>query len=69
MFVVMMQDAEVRDLDDRAAGGRLHGPGGGSVLVEREVRSPVIVREVLAQVAAQGALVPHDDVVEVLRRM
>jgi len=38
-----------------------------TVRVEREVRSPlVIVHEVLPEVAAQRALVPHDDVVEAL---
>jgi len=62
-----MQAAEVGDLHDPAAGRRLRDPRDGRILVQREVRSPpVIVREVLLKVAAQGALVPDDDVVEAL---
>jgi len=57
----------MRDLDDRAAGRRLRRSRDGRVLVQREVRSPlVIVDDVLQEVTAQRALVPHDDVVEAL---
>ena len=66
-FVVVMQPANVRDLDDRAAGWRLGNPRDGSILVQREVSAPlVIVREVALQVTVQRALVPHDDVIEAL---
>ena len=51
-FVVVMQTADVWELDDRAQVRRLNGTRDGSVLVEREVRAPlVIVREVALQVA------------------
>ena len=66
-FVVMVQTAEVRDLDDRAAGRRLYRPRNRRILVQREVRAPlVIVGQVLLEVAAQRPLVPHDDVIEAL---
>jgi hypothetical protein len=62
-----MQAAEVWDFDDRAAAGRLLLPGRRCILVQREVGSPlVIVGEVLLEVTAERALVPHDDVVEAL---
>jgi hypothetical protein len=62
-----MQAADVLDLDDCAAGRRLFRPRDGRILLRGEVRSPfVIVGEVLLEVAAQRALVPHDDVVEAL---
>ena len=64
---MMMQPAEVRDLDDRAVRRRLRRPRDGRILVERQVGSPpVVVDEVVLEVATQRALVPHDDVVEVL---
>jgi hypothetical protein len=66
-FVVVMQTADVWDLDDRAASWRLGGPRDGSILVQREVSAPLmIVAEVVLQVAVQRALVPHDDVIEAL---
>src|SRR5713101_3426549 len=62
-----MQTADVWDLNDRAADRRLRPPRYGSILVQREMSSPlVIVGEVALQVAAQRALVPHDDVIEAL---
>ena len=62
-----MQAAEVRDLDDRIAGQWPACPWHGCILVQREVRSPlVVVGELLLEVAAQRALVPYDDVVEAL---
>ena len=64
---MVMQTADVWDCDDRAAGWRLGSPRDGSILVQREVSAPlVIVGEVALQVAAQRALVPHDDVIEAL---
>ena len=62
---MMMQAADVRDWDDRAAGWRLGNPRDGRIFVQREVSAPlVVVNEVALQVAAQGAFVPHDDVIE-----
>jgi hypothetical protein len=59
-FVVMMQAADVRDWDDRAAGWPLGNPRDGRIFVQREVSAPlVIVNEVALQVATQGALVPQ----------
>jgi hypothetical protein len=57
----------VRDLDDPAAANRLLRPASWCILVQREVGAPVvIVGEVLLEVTAKRALVPHDDVVEAL---
>ena len=62
-----MQAADVRDLDDCAAGRRLFRPRDGRILLQGEVRSPFVIGgEVLLEVAAQRALVPYDDVVEAL---
>ena len=62
-----VQAADVRDLSDRAASRRLHRPRSRRILVQREVRAPlVIVRKVLLEVAAQRPLVRHDDVIEAL---
>jgi hypothetical protein len=64
---MVMQTVDVWDLDDRAGGWRLDSPRDGSILVQREVSAPLmIVGEVVLQVAAQRALVPHDDVIEAL---
>jgi hypothetical protein len=50
---VMIQAAEVRDLDDRAAGRWLRRPRDGRIPVQREVRAPlVVVGEVLPEVPA-----------------
>lgn len=58
---------EVRELDDRSLAGQLDGPVNRGVLVEREAGpEPMVVRDVLAQVAAQATLVPDDHVVEAL---
>jgi hypothetical protein len=66
-FVVVMQTADVCDWDNRATGWRLGRPTDGSILIQREVSAPlVIVGEVALQVAAQRALVPHDEVIEAL---
>src|SRR4029450_4570978 len=63
----MMQSADVRDLDDRAAADRLLRPASWCILVQREVGAPVVVvGEVLLEVTAERAVVPHDDVVEAL---
>src|SRR2546427_345648 len=62
-----MQATDVWDLNDRAEGRWLRSPRDGSILVQREVRSPfVIVNKVALQVAAQRALVPDDDMIEAL---
>jgi hypothetical protein len=64
---VMVQTADVGNGDDRAAVGCLLRPWDGRVLVQREVRAPlVVVSEVLLQMAAQRTLVPDDEVVDAL---
>ena len=64
---MVMQATDVWDLNDRAEGRWLRSPRDGSILVQREVRSPfVIVNKVALQVAAQRALVPDDDMIEAL---
>jgi hypothetical protein len=66
-FVVVMQAANVWDLNNRTEGRWLRRPRDGSIFVQREVSSPfMIINEVALQVAAQGALVPDDDVIEAL---
>ena len=50
-FVVVMQTAEVWNMDDRAAGWRLSGPRHRSVLVQREVSSPLVI---VGEVALEG---------------
>jgi hypothetical protein len=66
-FVVVMQAADVRDWDDRAAAWWLSHPRDRRIFVKREVSPPlVIVNEVVLQVAAQRAFVPDDDVIEAL---
>ena len=62
-----MQTADVWDCGDRATRRRLGSPMDGSIFIQREMSAPfVIVDEVAPQVAAQRALVPHDDVIEAL---
>ncbi len=52
-FVVMVKAAEVRHLDNRAAGWQVGRARHGRVLVERQVRAPlVIVGEVLLEMVA-----------------
>jgi hypothetical protein len=66
-FVMVMQTADVWDLDNRATRWRLDRPRDGRILVQGEIRAPrVIVSEVALEVAVQRALVPHDDVIEAL---
>lgn len=55
------------DLHDPATGRWPRGPRDGRVFVQREVGVPLaVIGEVLLEVAAQGALIPGDDVVEAL---
>jgi len=64
-FVVMLHAADVGDFDNRARGGRLNAPRHRGVLVERQVGpEPVIVGDVLAEVATKRTLVPDDHMVE-----
>jgi hypothetical protein len=68
-FVVVMQATNVWDLNNRTEGRWLRHPRDGSIFVQREVSSPfMIINEAALQVAAQGALVPDDDVIEALAR-
>lgn len=43
VFVVIMQAAEVRDLDDASLAGRMDLAGAGAVLLERLVVAPAVV--------------------------
>ena len=51
-FVMVMQAAQVRDFDDRAASRRLPRPRDGRILVQRQVRSPLVIRRDLASPAS-----------------
>src|SRR2546428_427012 len=63
----MMQAADLGNRDDRAQSRRLNWPPVGCVLVEREMSaSPVIVREVAGQDAAQVAFAEDKNVIETL---
>src|SRR5262249_38200985 len=57
--------AEVWDLDDRASSGWLWSPGNGRVLLQREVRTPlVMIGQEADERASKGPLIPHDDMIE-----
>src|SRR4030095_7673662 len=60
-----MESVEVRDLNDRAAGWPLHSPRHRRILLQREVRAPlVIVVHEASEGAPKGAFIPDDDVIE-----
>ena len=62
---MVRQPAEVRDLNDRAAGWRLRGAWDGRVLVQGEVKTPfVVISQEVFEGASKGPLIPHDNVVE-----
>jgi hypothetical protein len=64
---MVLEAADVRHLDDRAAGWQLCSPRDRRILVQREVSTPlVIVIEEKSKRASQGLLIPHDDVIETL---
>jgi len=66
--VVMMQATDFRNLHDPARLGELNGPGVRRILVERQMRaSPVIVREVAAQGAAQVPFAEDENVIQYTR--
>ena len=66
-FVMVMQPADVGDLNDRAAGRRLRCPSQGRVLVQRQVRPPlVIIGQELPERASKRPLVQDDHVIETL---
>ena len=66
-MVVVVQAADVGDLDDPASARRLRRPRDRGVLVQRQVSAPlVVVAEISSQVATERAFVPDDDVVEAL---
>src|SRR3989442_8107100 len=63
----MMQATDFGNRDDRTQSRRLNWPPVGCVLVEREMSaSPVIVREVAGQDAAQVAFAEDENVIETL---
>ena len=62
-----MDPADVRHLDDRAAGWRLCCPCERRILVQGEMRPPlVIIGQEELEGASEGSLVPHDHVIETL---
>ena len=64
---MVMQPAEMRDLNDRAAGWRLLGAWEGRVLVQGEVRTPfVVIGQEVSEDASKGTFIPHDHVIETL---
>jgi hypothetical protein len=64
---MVMEPVDMRDLKDRPAGRQVRRPRLGRVLVQGEVRPPlVIVGQELFERASKGPLIPHDDVIEAL---
>jgi hypothetical protein len=60
----MMQTAHFREGNDIAGGGKLYGAGQWAVLVEREMRSGVMmILKIARQDAAQVMLVEDDNVI------
>ena len=55
------------NLDDRAAGRRLSSPWNGRVLVQGEVRTPLVIKgHETFERSSKRPLIPHDDVIETL---
>ena len=66
-FVVVLQTADVRDLDNRAAGWRLRRPRHGRILVQGKMGAPlVIIGQEEFERASKGPLIPHEEVIETL---
>ena len=64
---MVMDPADVRYLDDRAAGWRLYRPCDRRILVQGEMRPPlVIISQEELEGASEGSLIPHDHVIETL---
>jgi hypothetical protein len=63
----MMQTSDLGNLHDRASIGELDWPDIRRILVEREMRScMVIIREVAGQVVAEVSLVENEHVIQAL---
>ena len=61
----MTQAADLWEGDNVAGRGRLHGPGLGAILSEREMRAAsVVILKVCRQHTAQVTLIEDDDVIE-----
>ena len=59
-FVMVMDPADMRHLDDRAAGWRLYRPCDRRILVRGETRPPlVIIGQAELEGASEGSLVPQ----------
>ena len=55
------------NLDDRAAGRRLSNPWNGRVLVQGEVRTPLVIKgQETSERSSKRPLIPHGDVIETL---
>jgi hypothetical protein len=62
---VVMESVEVRDLNDPAAGWRLYNPRDRRILLQGEVRAPlVIVVQEASEDAPKGSFIPDDYVIE-----
>ena len=61
----MVQAADLWEGNDGTCRGRLHGPGLGAILVQREMcPASVVVLKVCRQYTAQVTLIEDDDVIE-----
>jgi hypothetical protein len=66
----MMQTADLREGNNVARGGKLHATRPWAVLVEREMRSGVMmILKIARQYAAQVTLVEDDNVIQTSRRI
>ena len=64
---MVLQTADVWDLDDHAGGWRLYSSWDGRILTQGEMRPPaMIVVEEEPKGASKGALIQHDDMIETL---
>ena len=62
---MVLQTADMGDLNDRTAGWRLRSPRDRRILVQREVRAAlVIIVQEESERATKGPLIPDDDMIE-----
>ena len=64
---MVMEAADVGNLNNRAAGWRLCGPRHRRILVQGKMWAPlVIIGQEESERASKGLLIPHDDMIETL---
>ena len=62
---MVLQAADMRYLNDGAAGWRLCSPRDRRIFVQREVRAPlVIIGQEESERASKGSFIPDDDMIE-----